>query len=370
MIYLDYAATTPIKPEVVEAMMPYFTKDFGNPSSHHDLGRNPREAVFMARNVISKILGFKSEELIFTSGATESNNMIITGLAKKAIKEGKNHIISSKYEHHSVLNTLEQLKDFGFEVTLIDVKDGVINYDDITKAIKPTTFLCTIMAVNNEIGSLVDLETIGKICHEHGVVFHTDATQYIGHVTKKIPLDYVDSFSFSGHKFNAPKGVGGLYLRKDLEIYPLLCGGQQEKGLRAGTENVPYIVGMAKALELARSASSVLMKYLTDELKTIPGVKINGEKAVRSNAVINVTIDGVKGESLLYMLNQYGIAASTGSACNSDSNEPSHVLKAIGLTDEEANNSLRLSISDMTTAKELEYTIDMLKTLINLIKKS
>lgn len=368
MVYLDYGATTPIKPEVVEVMMPYFKGHFGNPSSLHSVGKVAKEAVDISRSTISKILGCKSKELIFTSGATESNNMIIKGLAGKAIKQGKNHIISSKYEHHAVLNTLEQLKDFGFEITLVDVKDGIINCEDIEKVIKPATFLCTIMAVNNEIGSVIDLDEIGKICHKHGVVFHTDATQYIGHINKKISLDNVDSFSFSGHKFNAPKGIGGLYINSKLDVYPLLCGGQQERGMRAGTENVPYIVGMAKALELARPASSVLMKYLTDELKTIPGVKINGEKAKRCSSIINVSIDGVKGESLMYALDQYGIAVSTGSACNSDSDGPSHVLKAIGCSDEEANNSLRISISDLTTAKEISYTIETIKTLVALIR--
>lgn len=357
-IYADAASTTPVSDAVINEMIPYFNENFGNPSSVHTLGVIAKEAIDKSRQKIANILGCNSDELIFTSGATESNNT--------ALAMGKKHIITSAIEHHAILNTL---KNKDVKVTYLPVySNGIVRPIDLINAITPETDLVSIMTVNNEIGTINPIEEIGRICKQKGILFHTDATQYIGHTNKKLPLGVIDMFSFSGHKFGAPKGIGGLYVKNGININPFIYGGQQEKGLRAGTENVPYIVGMAKALELSDVFDARQIKELREELLLIPGARLNGDPVNRCSNIINISFDGVRGEMLAYFLNQYGIAVSTGSACTSESDEPSHVLKAIGLSDDMANSSIRFSFTKDITKNQIEYIIKTVTNAVNLMR--
>ena len=362
MKYFDAAATTRVKDEVVTEMLPLFSTIYGNPSSLHSMGLVGHLYLEKSRKTITEKLGIKDSELIFTSGATESNNIAIKSAARWGGFTHRKHIITSTYEHPSVLNVIKELEKDGFDVTYVKPdKTGHISCQDILDNITSETCLVSIMHTNNEIGTTNDIATIGAICHRHGVLFHSDMTQYIGHTDKYMDFSYVDMFSFSGHKFGAPKGIGGLKISKNL--LPLMSGGQQEFGLRPGTENVPYIVGMAKALELARPIDKSKVELLKNELATISDVTFNGNS---DTSIINISIKGFKGEAVLAHLDSLDIYVSTGSACHSESSEPSHVLKSIGLSDEQANSSVRISLPEDVTDEDVDYLVRAIRVLCSM----
>ncbi|MEM4152546.1 MAG: cysteine desulfurase NifS [Candidatus Pacearchaeota archaeon] len=375
-IYLDHAATTPLAQEVFEAMKPYFSEKFGNASSLHSFGQEARAAIETARKIAAKFLGARPNEIIFTSGGTESNNLAIKGVAF-ANKSKGNHIITSKIEHHAILEPCHWLEKHGFKVTYLNVdKYGLVNPADVEKAITKDTILVSIMHANNEIGTIEPIEEIGKICKKHKVYFHTDAVQSFG----KIPIDVkkmnIDLLSASSHKLYGPKGVGLLYINQDVKIEPVQHGGGHESGLRSGTENVPGIVGFAKAIELAEKnmkkeaeRQTKLRDKIINEILKIPGSQLNGHPTQRLPNNVNVSIKGVEGEALLIRLNEKGIAVSTGSACSTKSLEPSHVLTAIGLTAEQAHGSLRITLGKDNTEQDIDYTIEQLKNIINSLRK-
>jgi len=361
-IYLDHAATTPIAKEVLEAMKPFFNKKFGNASSLHSFGREAREAIEHARDIIKKKANAKDHELIFTSGGTEANNFAIKGIAFANRKKGK-HIITTKIEHDCVLNACKWLEKQGFEVTYLNVdKEGFINLNELEDKIRKDTILVSVIHGNNEIGTIQDLESIGRICKEHDVYFHTDACQSF--TKTKIPMEYVDLITINAHKIYGPKGIGGLFIRKDVKIDPLLHGGGHEFGLRSGTENVASIVGFGKAVEIARKEHidkmQALNKMLIRGALEIEETRLNGplpgEKRLCNNA--NISFKWIEGEAIILRLDSFGIAASTGSACSSRSLEPSHVLLAIGLTPEDAHGSVRFSVGKENTKEEIKYTIE------------
>ncbi|MEM5813441.1 MAG: cysteine desulfurase family protein [Candidatus Aenigmatarchaeota archaeon] len=367
-IYLDHAATTPIAKEVLEAMKPFFNKKFGNASSVHSFGREAREAIEHARDIIKKKANAKDHELIFTSGGTEANNFAIKGIAFANRKKGK-HIITTKIEHDCVLNACKWLEKQGFEVTYLNVdKEGFINLNELEDKIRKDTILVSVIHGNNEIGTIQDLESIGRICKEHGIYFHTDACQSF--TKTKIPMEYVDLITINAHKIYGPKGIGGLFIRKDVKIDPLLHGGGHEFGLRSGTENVASIVGFGKAVEIARKEHvdkmQALNKMLIRGALEIEETRLNGplpgEKRLCNNA--NISFKWIEGESIVLRLDSFGIAASTGSACSSRSLEPSHVLLAIGLTPEDAHGSVRFSVGKENTKEEIKYTIECLKKIV------
>ncbi|MCX8194112.1 MAG: cysteine desulfurase NifS [Candidatus Pacearchaeota archaeon] len=375
-IYLDHAATTPVAQEVLEAMRPYFSEKFGNASSLHSFGIEAREAVENSRKIAAKFLGARPNEIIFTSGGTESNNLAIKGIAF-ANKHRGNHIITSKIEHHAIEEPCKWLEQHGFKVTYLNVdKYGLVNPAEVEKAITKDTILVSIMHANNEIGTIEPIEEIGKICKKHKVYFHTDAVQSFG----KIPIDVkkmnIDLLSASSHKLYGPKGVGLLYINQDVKIEPVQHGGGHESGLRSGTENVPGIVGFAKAIELAEKnmkkeaeRQTKLRDKLINEILKIPGAQLNGHPKQRLPNNVNVSIKGVEGEALLIRLNEKGIAVSTGSACSTKSLAPSHVLTAIGLTAEEAHGSLRITLGKDNTEQDIDYTIEQLKSIVNSLRK-
>ncbi|MEM5868886.1 MAG: cysteine desulfurase family protein [Candidatus Aenigmatarchaeota archaeon] len=367
-IYLDHAATTPIAKEVLEAMKPFFNKKFGNASSLHSFGREAREAIEHARDIIKKKANAKDHELIFTSGGTEANNFAIKGIAFANRKKGK-HIITTKIEHDCVLNACKWLEKQGFEVTYLNVdKEGFINLNELEDKIRKDTILVSVIHGNNEIGTIQDLESIGRICKEHDVYFHTDACQSF--TKTKIPMEYVDLITINAHKIYGPKGIGGLFIRKDVKIDPLLHGGGHEFGLRSGTENVASIVGFGKAVEIARKEHidkmQALNKMLIRGALEIEETRLNGplpgEKRLCNNA--NISFKWIEGEAIILRLDSFGIAASTGSACSSRSLEPSHVLLAIGLTPEDAHGSVRFSVGKENTKEEIKYTIECLKKIV------
>lgn len=371
-IYLDNAATTAMKPEVAEAMMPYFTDIYSNPSSVYSFAGKAKKAMEDAREQIAGFVGARPEEIYFTGGGSESDNWAIKAVAESYKEKGK-HIITSKIEHHAVLHTCEWLEKNGYEVTWLDVdENGLISPDELEKAIRPDTILITIMFANNEIGTIEPVKEIGEIARRHGVLFHTDAVQAFAHVPINVEEMNIDLLSASGHKFYGPKGIGFLYIKNGLKIGSLIHGGAQERSRRAGTHNVPGIVGMAKAAELAIAGMEESIKKETevrDHLirrieKEIPFVKVNGDREKRLPNNVNVCFRFVEGESLLIMLDQKGICASSGSACTSGSLDPSHVLLAIGLPHEIAHGSVRLTLSDTTTMKEADYVVDNLKMIV------
>ncbi|MEM7816591.1 MAG: cysteine desulfurase family protein [Candidatus Aenigmatarchaeota archaeon] len=373
-IYLDHAATTPIAKEVLEAMKPFFNKKFGNASSLHSFGREAKEAIENARDIIKKKANAKDHELIFTSGGTEANNFAIKGIAFANRKKGK-HIITTKIEHDCVLNACKWLEQQGFEVTYLNVdKEGFINLNELEDKIRKDTILVSVIHGNNEIGTIQDLESIGRICKEHDVYFHTDACQSF--TKTKIPMEYVDLITINAHKIYGPKGIGGLFIRKDVKIDPLLHGGGHEFGLRSGTENVASIVGFGKAVEIARKEHvdkmQALNKMLIKGALEIEGTRLNGplpgEKRLCNNT--NISFKWVEGESIVLRLDSFGIAASTGSACSSHSLEPSHVLLAIGLTPEDAHGSVRFSVGKENTKDEIKYTIECLKKIVEDLRKA
>lgn len=375
-IYMDNAATTPIKEEVLEAMMPFLKEKYGNPSSIYSLGQTSKVAIEKAREQVAEAIGAKKEEIYFTASGSESDNWAIKGLAYKN-KEKGNHIITSSIEHHAVLHTCQYLEKNGFEVTYIGVdKDGLVDLEELKSAIKDTTILITIMAANNEIGTIEPVKEIGEIAKSKGIVFHTDAVQAMGSIKIDVKDMNIDLLSISAHKIYGPKGIGALYIKKSLRIDPLITGGGQERNKRAGTENVPAIVGMGKAMELAYENLEEHNKrliYLRDKLiekieDNIDEIKLNGHRTKRLSNNVNFSFKYIEGESLLLSLDMVGIAGSSGSACTSGSLDPSHVLLNIGLTHEIAHGSLRLSLGDFNKEEELDYVVEELKKIVERLR--
>ncbi len=371
-IYLDNAATTKTRPEVVEAMLPYFTEFYGNPSSIYSFSDEPKKAVANGREIIAKSIGAKTNELYFTGGGSESDNWALKATAE-AYKSKGNHIITSKIEHHAILHTCEWLEKNGFEVTYVDVdENGALKLDELKKAIRPTTILISVMFANNEIGTIQPIKEIGEIAKEHGILFHTDAVQAYGHVPINVDELHIDMMSASGHKINGPKGIGFLYIRTGVKIRSFIHGGAQERKRRAGTENVTGIVGFGKAAEIAAANmeartkyESELRDYLMDRVMAeIPYTRINGGRTNRLPNNANFSFQFIEGESMLIMLDDKGICGSSGSACTSGSLDPSHVLLAIGLPHEIAHGSLRLTLSEETTKEDIDYTVDNLKAIV------
>ncbi len=371
-IYLDNAATTKTRPEVVEAMLPYFTEFYGNPSSIYSFSDEPKKAVANGREIIAKSIGAKTNELYFTGGGSESDNWALKATAE-AYKSKGNHIITSKIEHHAILHTCEWLEKHGFEITYVDVdENGFLKLDELKKAIRPTTILISVMFANNEIGTIQPIKEIGQIAKEHGILFHTDAVQAYGHVPINVDELNIDMMSASGHKINGPKGIGFLYIRTGVKIRSFIHGGAQERKRRAGTENVTGIVGFGKAAEIAAANmeerskyESELRDYLMDRVMAeIPYARINGSRENRLPNNANFSFQFIEGESMLIMLDDKGICGSSGSACTSGSLDPSHVLLAIGLPHEIAHGSLRLTLSEETTKEDIDYTVDNLKAIV------
>lgn len=365
-IYLDHAATTPLDPRVLEAMKPYLTEKFGNASSQHSFGMKAREAVEASRKIIAERLNVSMEEIVFTSGGTESNNFAIKGVAFANRDKGR-HIITQKTEHESVLNPCRWLEKMGFEVTYLDVDEhGMVNPGDVESAIRPDTILVTIMHANNEVGTIQPLREIGEICSAHNVYFHTDACQSFTKEKLDVNEFNLDLVSINSHKIYGPKGVGALIVRKHVKIEPLLHGGGHEFGLRSSTENVPGIVGFGKAVEIADESDANHMRMLRDRLierisAEIPETRLNGHPSKRLCNNVNFTFYGIEGEALTLRLDARGIACSTGSACSSHTLEPSHVLLAMGLRPEEAHGSLRISVGKGNTLEEIDYVVEVLK---------
>ncbi len=369
MLYFDNSATTKTDNRVIDTMMPYITNNFGNASSIYSIGRQSRSAIENARSQVSKFLNCNASEIYFTSGGTESDNLAIMGIAN-AYKKNGNHIITSTIEHPAVLNTLERLKKQGFDITYVDVdKNGIIDVDKLENSITDRTILITTMFANNEIGTIQPIEKIGKIAKAHKIVFHTDAVQAIGHIDIDVNKLNIDSLSLSGHKIYGPKGIGALYIRKGVKCDPLILGGHQERDHRAGTENVAGIVGLGKAIELLNDLDNELISQLRDHTlyritNEISGVTVNGSMEHRLPNNINVSIDGISGDALLFNLDLKGICASSGSACSSGSLEPSHVLTAIGVPERLAKSSLRITLGKYNTLEECDFLVDVLKEIV------
>ena len=376
LIYVDHSATTYVKNEVLESMLPYFTEKYGNASSPYKLGQASRESVDKARQCISDILNVKPDEIYFTSGGSESDNMIIKGIAH-ANKHKGNHIITTKIEHMAVLNTCIALEKEGFEVTYLSPdENGIVSPEKVRAAIKDNTILITIMFVNNEIGTIQDIKAIGEIAKFKGIPFHTDAVQAAGNVKLDVQELNIDAMSLSAHKFYGPKGIGIAYISNKVKFSPLIDGGHQERSKRAGTENVPSIIGAAKALEIADKNIEEYNKKLV-ELRDytisrieeeIPYVKLNGDRLNRLPGNVNISFKGIEGESLLLMLDMKNIEASSGSACTSGSLDPSHVLLAIGLKHEVAHGSLRVTYGEENTMEDAKYIVDSLKEIVERLR--
>ncbi len=367
-IYLDHAATTPTHPEVVKAMLPYFTDAFGNPSSIYSYGQEAKGAVEEARTRVAELIGARSEEIIFTSGGTEADNYALEGVAYANERKG-NHIITTSIEHHAVMEVCKFLERRGFRITRLPVdKYGLVDPDDVKRAITDKTILISVMHANNQVGTIEPVEEIGKIAREAGVYFHTDAVQTVGHIPVNVDKLKVDLLSIAAHKFYGPKGVGALYVRKGTRLVSLMHGGEQEKRRRAGTENVPAIVGLGKAVELAgqeMGKEAERLAYLRDKLikgllEKIDHIRLNGHPTRRLPNNVNVSVDFVEGESMLLNLDLEGICASTGSACSSAILEPSHVLLALGLPPEQAHGSLRFTLGRENTEEDVERVLDVL----------
>ncbi len=376
LVYADNAATTGTNPEVVQAMLPYFSEIYGNPSSLHTIGQNANEALSEARTSIAADLNCKPNEIYFTSGGSEADNQAVLSAAAIGAKKGKKHIISTAFEHHALLHTLNKLAKMGFEITLLDVHDdGLLSVDDVALAIRPDTCLVTIMMANNEIGTIEPIAEIGALCRERGIIFHTDAVQAVGHIPIDIQAMQIDMLSLSAHKFHGPKGTGVLYARNGIPLINLIEGGAQERGKRGGTENIPGIIGTAKALHLSienlednRRYVTMLRDRLINGLSKIPASVLNGHPTNRLPGNCNMSFFGIEGESLLLLLNQKGICASTGSACSSATLDPSHVLLAIGRPHEIAHGSLRLSLNEENTVAEVDYIIDSVTEVVSYLR--
>ena len=375
-IYVDNAATTKMRKTVINAMLPYFDEVYGNPSSLHSVGQRANEALSDARERVARLLGCEAREITFTSGGSEADNQAIISAARLGEKKGKKHIISTAFEHHAVLHTLDRLKKEGFEVTLLDVHDnGMVTPEQVEAAIRDDTSLVTVMYANNEIGSVQPIKEIGEVCKKHGVIFHTDAVQAAGHLHIDVREQNIDMLSLSAHKFHGPKGVGVLYSRKGIPLTNVIEGGAQERGKRGGTENIPAIMGMAAALEEAcaninRNTEKLtkLRDRLIEGLSEIPHSILNGDRHSRLAGNVHFCFEGIEGESLLLLLDDKGICASSGSACTSGSLDPSHVLLAIGRPHEIAHGSLRLTLSEDNTEEEVEYIIKSVKEVVEYLR--
>lgn len=376
MIYLDNAATTKTSPEVVEAMLPYFTENYGNPSSIYDFASKSKSAIAKSRDIIAEALGAKEKEIYFTAGGSESDNWAIKATAE-AYKDKGNHIITSKIEHHAVLHTCQYLEKNGFEVTYLDVDEyGIVKLEELKKAIRPTTILVTIMYANNEIGTVQPIKEIGEITHQNKILFHTDAVQAFGHLPINVDECHIDMLSISGHKLNGPKGIGVLYIRNGIKIRSFIHGGGQERSRRAGTENVPGIVGFGKAVERAMETLEERNKKETETrdylikrvLSEIPYSRLNGDKKRRLPNNANFSFQFIEGESLLIMLDMDGICGSSGSACTSGSLDPSHVLLAIGLPHEIAHGSLRLTLNEDITKEDIDTVVESVKKIVEKLR--
>ena len=376
LIYLDNAATTKTAPEVVQAMLPWFTENYGNPSSIYSLGTESKKAVSEAKDIIAGSLGAASNEIYFTAGGSEADNWALKAAAEAYASKGK-HIITSKIEHHAILHTCEYLEKKGCEITYVNVdENGIVKLDELEKAIRPDTILISIMFANNEIGTVQPIKEIGEIASRHNVLFHTDAVQAYGQLPINVDECHIDMLSASGHKLNGPKGIGFLYIRKGIKLRSFIHGGQQERGRRAGTENVPGIVGMGAAakrafsiLEEKRAKETELRDYLIEQIeKEIPYCRLNGDRNRRLPNNVNFSFRFVEGESLLIMLDMKGICASSGSACTSGSLDPSHVLLAIGLPHEIAHGSLRLTLNEENTKEEMDTTVAAIKEIVTKLR--
>lgn len=376
VIYLDNAATTKTRPEVVEAMLPYFTEYYGNPSSVYEFSGESKKAVADARKIIADSIGAKTQEIYFTAGGSESDNWALKAAAE-AMEEKGRHIITSRIEHHAVLHTCQYLEKHGFEVTYLDVdEDGVVKLDELKRAIRPDTILISIMFANNEIGTIQPVKEIGAIAREHGIWFHTDAVQAYGHLPIDVDECQIDMLSASGHKINGPKGIGFLYIRTGVKIRSFIHGGAQERKRRAGTENVPGIVGLGKAAQIAgdtlaerKKKEEELRDYLMEQvLEQVPYTRVNGHRTMRLPNNCNFAFQFIEGESLLIMLDMAGICGSSGSACTSGSLDPSHVLLAIGLPHEIAHGSLRLTLSEENTKEEMDYVAGEIKRIVDRLR--
>lgn len=375
-IYADNAATTKMSRTAIDTMVKYMEETYGNPSSLYMIGQKAKEALETAREEVASVINASPREIIFTSGGSEADNQAIISAAGLGGKKGKKHIISTAFEHHAVLHTLAKLEKEGFEVTLLDVhEDGLVRPEELEQAIKEDTCLVTIMAANNEIGTIQPIKELGAICKKHGVIFHTDAVQAVGHIPIDVEDMNIDMLSASAHKFHGPKGVGFLYVRKGITLTNIIEGGAQERGKRAGTENVPGIMAMAAALkeaELCMSETSPRVSAMRDRLikglSEIPHSALNGDAEKRLPSNVNFCFEGIEGESLLLLLDQKGISASSGSACTSGSLDPSHVLLAIGRVHDVAHGSLRLSLGEDTMEEEVDYIVKSTEDVVNYLR--
>ena len=375
-VYADNAATTAVSKTALDAMLPFLTEHYGNPSSLYSFAQKVTEKVEEARQTVAECLGAEPREIYFTSGGSESDNQAIFSAARMGARKNKKHIISTKFEHHAVLHTLKRLEKEGYEVTLLDVyEDGLVRLEDVKAAIREDTCLVTIMFANNEIGTIQPIKEIGALCREKGVVFHTDAVQAVGHVPVNVEEMNIDMLSLSGHKFHAPKGIGVLYVRKKIPLFNLIEGGGQERGKRAGTENVAGMAALAAALKEAcdnmeedAKRISAYRDRLIAELSKIPHSKLNGHREKRVPGTVNMCFEGIEGEALLLLLDRKGICASSGSACTSGSLDPSHVLLSLGIPHEIAHGSLRLSLSEYTTAEEVEHIIKVVPQVVEYLR--
>lgn len=375
-VYADNAATTCVSKTALDAMMPYLTNMYGNPSSLYSFAQEAKEGLDAARETVAKCIGAEPREIYFTSGGSEADNQAIVSAAKAGAKKGKKHLISTKFEHHAVLHTLSALEKQGFEVTLLDVhEDGVVRLEDLKAAVRDDTALVTVMFANNEIGTVQPIAEIGAFCREKGIPFHTDAVQAAGHMPIDVKEMNIDMLSMSGHKFHAPKGVGVLYARRGMPLFNIIEGGAQEKGKRAGTENMAGIVALAAALKEScehmeeNTAKIIPMRdRLFEELSKIPHSRINGSLEHHVPGTVNMCFEGIEGESLLLMLDAKGVCASSGSACTSGSLDPSHVLLSIGLPHEVAHGSLRLSIGEYNTMEEIEHIISVVPGVVEYLR--
>ena len=372
IIYLDNAATTKTRPEVVDAMLPYFTEFYGNPSSVYDFSAEPKKAIAHARETIARALGAKPNEIYFTNGGTESDNWALIATAEAYQNKG-NHIITTKIEHHAILHTCEYLENRGFSVTYLDVDEyGVVKLDELKKAIRPETILISVMFANNEIGTVQPIKEIGEIADKNGILFHTDAVQAFGHVPINVDECHIDMLSSSAHKLNGPRGVGFLYIRTGVKTKAFIHGGAQERKRRGGTENTPGIVGFGKAVEIAMATmkertqqEKTLRDHLIERvMKEVPFVRLNGHPSKRLSNNANFAFQFIEGESLLIMLDMDGICGSSGSACTSGSLDPSHVLLAIGLPHEIAHGSLRLTLNEEITMEQIDFTVESIKKIV------
>lgn len=374
IVYADHSATTFVKDEVLREMLPYFTRNFGNASSGYSIGRNAKAAIDNARCKVATAIGARSDEIYFTSGGSEADNMIISGIARANKNRGK-HIITTKIEHMAIINTCKNLEKEGFDITYLDVDEGgIINLNQLINSIREDTILISVMFANNEIGTIEPIEQIGKIAKENNILFHTDAVQAIGNVEIDVHKLNIDALSLSAHKFYGPKGIGAAYIKRDIDFHNLILGGHQEKSKRAGTENVPAIVGLGKAIEISTSNiqryNEKLLNYrnyfITKLQNNLDGIKVNGTMINRLPGNVNICINGIDSQTMLAMLDMYGICASSGSACNTSSLTPSHVLSAIGLTKEQANSSIRFTFGDANSFSDIDYIAN---NLIMIIKK-